>query len=67
MLEYIPENINARRILELGCGTGNLTELIIQNYPHAQVVAVDFSGEIIKECRRRLTQFCVHLCTIVNP
>jgi len=54
IIDYIPSNLKIERILELGCGTGNLTELIIQKYPHAEVVAVDISGQIIKECRQRL-------------
>jgi tRNA (cmo5U34)-methyltransferase len=54
LLRYIPSTFAPRRILELGCGTGNLTAMIAHKYPDSTLVAVDFSGETLAECKRRL-------------
>jgi tRNA (cmo5U34)-methyltransferase len=53
MFCYIPENFRPRRILDLGCGTGNLTEQIRFHFPDAHITALDISGEILKECANR--------------
>jgi tRNA (cmo5U34)-methyltransferase len=50
---YIPENLKPKKILELGCGTGNLTQKIIEKYPEAKIYLVDISDEIIEQCKKR--------------
>ncbi len=35
------------RILELGCGTGELTLKVLQRYPSAEIVAVDYSPRML--------------------
>ncbi|MDD5571469.1 MAG: methyltransferase domain-containing protein [Bacteroidales bacterium] len=50
---YIPENLKPKKILELGCGTGNLTQKIIEKYPNAEIFLVDISDEIIRQCKKR--------------
>ncbi len=54
IFQYIPKDLKPKRILELGCGTGNLSELIVKTYPDAQKVLVDISEEIINQCKNRL-------------
>ena len=51
--------IVGKRVLELGCGTGNLTAMIARAYPKSELVAVDFSGEALAECRRKLAHSSV--------
>lgn len=41
------------RILDLGCGTGELTRLTAHHFPTATVVGVDFTGAMIAVARRR--------------
>lgn len=41
-------------ILELGCGTGNLSVLLEQQYPNARLTLVDISAESLAVCRERL-------------
>jgi len=53
MFHYLPNDFKPLRILELGCGTGNLTEYIITAYPEAQLTVVDISAEMLAECRSR--------------
>lgn len=50
---YIPDDLHPQQILDLGCGTGNLTEAAVKHYPHAAIHALDVSGEILEECRNR--------------
>lgn len=40
-----------RRIVDLGCGTGNVTRLLAQRWPDAQIVGVDNSAAML-ECAR---------------
>ena len=41
--------------LEIGCGTGRMTEFIAQDWE--KVVAVDISGEMIRQGKKRLKDF----------
>lgn len=42
------------RILELGCGTGELTRKVLQQCPNAEVVAVDYSPRMIRFVQEKL-------------
>ena len=44
----------ANTILDLGAGTGLLTEKVIQRYPNAQIFAVDLSANMLKTAQPRL-------------
>ena len=54
IFQYIPKELKPKRILELGCGTGNLSELVVKTYPNAEKVLVDISEEVISQCKSRL-------------
>jgi ubiquinone/menaquinone biosynthesis C-methylase UbiE len=41
------------KILDIGCGTGRLAGRIVAVYPHARVVGVDASAEMIRNARTR--------------
>ena len=41
-------------ILDAGCGTGRVTELLLERFPDAHVIGVDASAAMIDEARRRL-------------
>ena len=45
---------SARRIVDMGCGPGNSTELLAARYPEAQIVGLDNSPAMLEEARRRL-------------
>ena len=53
MFQYIPEKFSPKRILDLGCGTGNLTDQMFKKYPESEIDALDISEEILNESRRR--------------
>lgn len=40
------------RVVDLGCGPGNLTALLKQRWPHAEVLGVDSSAEMVERARR---------------
>ena len=56
LFKYLPESFLPRTILDLGCGTGNLTCLIPKYYPEADIIAVDISQECIDICKQRTDQ-----------
>ncbi len=45
---------NEYRILELGCGTGNLTCLLAQTFPNAHLTFVDIAPEMLAIARQKI-------------
>ncbi|MFL5680306.1 MAG: class I SAM-dependent methyltransferase [Chloroflexota bacterium] len=45
------------RVLDAGCGTGRVTEALIERLPRGSVVALDASPAMIAEARRRLESY----------
>ena len=43
-----------RLVVDLGCGPGNSTELLIECYPHAKVIGLDSSPDMLRKARERL-------------
>jgi demethylmenaquinone methyltransferase/2-methoxy-6-polyprenyl-1,4-benzoquinol methylase len=41
------------RVLDIGCGTGDLARLVARRYRHARVVGADFTGPMLANARRR--------------
>jgi tRNA (cmo5U34)-methyltransferase len=52
LLDYLPER--AGNILELGCGTGNLSLMLARKFPDARFSFVDGSAEMLGVTRSRL-------------
>jgi len=50
---YLPESFKPKRILDLGCGTGNLTQEILNHFPNAEIHVLDLSEDILNECKKR--------------
>jgi len=54
MLERLDTvRIDPRVVLDIGCGTGEITEALLQRYPKAQIVALDFAMPMLERARRR--------------
>ncbi len=45
----------ATRVLDLACGTGDLTGLLAARYPAARVYGLDLNPQMLRRARRRLT------------
>lgn len=56
ILHYLPPNFKPQNILELGCGNGNVTALLLQQFPNVQIMAVDASAEMIQICKKRFSE-----------
>ncbi len=52
LLEYLPQK--PERILELGCGTGNLSLLLARKFPAASLTLVDGSPDMVAVARARI-------------
>jgi trans-aconitate 2-methyltransferase len=44
------------RVLDAGCGTGRVTEMLLERLPRGQIVAVDGSASMVDVARTRLDQ-----------
>jgi len=44
-------------ILDAGCGSGRVTELLLDRFPDADVIGLDASGSMIEQARQRLEKF----------
>jgi malonyl-ACP O-methyltransferase BioC len=56
LLDLIKDDCKPRTILELGCGTGILTELLALHWPEAEITALDASPKMLTELQGRLPQ-----------
>ena len=49
------------RVVDLGCGPGNSTELLVARYPDAEVIGLDSSPDMLAQARERLPK-----CTFIQ-
>lgn len=50
LIARVPD-LSAKRVVDLGCGTGELTELLGERFPDAEVVGVDSSAQMLEKAR----------------
>ena len=46
-----------KKLLEVGCGVGAQTEILLKRFPHLEIHAVDVSQEQVAVARERLSEF----------
>src|ERR1700691_450282 len=51
----------SRLAVDLGCGPGNSTELLVERFPQSEVVGLDSSPDMLRKARERLPK-----CTFVE-
>lgn len=54
VLERLPLR-GAETVLDAGCGTGRVTEMVLERVPRGRVIAVDASPSMVATARERLT------------
>jgi trans-aconitate 2-methyltransferase len=63
LLAAVP-TADVKRAVDIGCGPGNSTELLVQRFPQAQVTALDNSPDMLDAARKRLPQVRVEQADI---
>ena len=48
--------LSPRRVIDLGCGPGNSTQLLVARYPQAEVIGLDSSPDMLHQARQRLPE-----------
>ncbi len=48
------ESKNFQEILEIGCGTGGYTRMLLQAYPSSRITALDISASMLRRTREKL-------------
>ena len=51
--ECLPDDFSAESILDLGCGSGNATALLLKKFPNAEYTLLDASSDMLDLCRSR--------------
>jgi trans-aconitate 2-methyltransferase len=51
-------------VLDVGCGTGRVTEMLLERLPRGRVVALDASSSMLELARRRLERYGARLSTV---
>ncbi len=60
VVDYLPEDFKPRNILELGCGNGNSTAILINQFPDSAYTLLDASAEMLKVCKKRFSDYSIH-------
>lgn len=54
LLQHLP-NQTAQNILEIGCGTGQFSQMLVSRYPSANLQLTDIAPSMIDICKERLS------------
>ena len=53
-----------KRMLDIGCGPGNSTAVLRERYPHAKILGVDSSPDMIEAARKAYPDIDFQLCDV---
>ncbi len=54
LIEFLPEERQFKSILEIGCGTGLYTKMLVEKYPDARIYSLDISPEMVNRARQHV-------------
>ncbi|ONH52602.1 trans-aconitate 2-methyltransferase [Pseudomonas cedrina] len=57
-------NTEVRNAVDLGCGPGNSTEVLAERFPHAHIIGLDSSDDMLADARKRLPALSFELADI---
>jgi trans-aconitate 2-methyltransferase len=55
-----------RRVVDLGCGPGNTTELLLKQFPKAEIVGIDSSPDMVTNARARLRNIAFEVADLTT-
>ncbi len=64
LLAGVPDGVDVRSAVDIGCGPGNSTEVLAARFPRASVSGLDSSAEMIAAARKRLPQLIFEVADI---
>ncbi|MDE4078866.1 class I SAM-dependent methyltransferase [Methanosphaera sp. Vir-13MRS] len=56
LINAIPDQ-KSPRVLDLGCGTGNITEKVLKRFPDAKITCLDVSDKMIDIAKEKLSDY----------
>ncbi|MCI5867861.1 MAG: class I SAM-dependent methyltransferase [Methanosphaera sp.] len=59
LVNAIPDEKENPRILDLGCGTGNVSLRILEKFPNAKITCFDISDKMIEHAKEKLQDYDV--------
>ncbi|MBR3213848.1 MAG: class I SAM-dependent methyltransferase [Methanosphaera sp.] len=57
LIKAIPFDKEDLRVLDLGCGTGNITKKVLERYPKAHVTCLDLSKNMLELAKEKLSGY----------
>ncbi|MDO5851945.1 MAG: methyltransferase domain-containing protein [Methanobacteriaceae archaeon] len=57
LINAIPNTKNNPKIIDLGCGTGNITLKILEKFPNAEITCLDLSEDMIQIAKEKLKKY----------
>lgn len=54
LLDALPKDASPRRILEIGCGRGDTTRMLLTRFPGAEITATDYDAAQVARAKRRV-------------
>ncbi len=61
LLSHVPLEAPVK-ILDIGCGPGNSTQVLAQRYPNAEIIGIDSSKNMIEAARKNCPQLEFRIC-----
>ncbi len=55
-------SIQTNTLLDLGCGTGFLTQRLIRNFPNSHITALDIAFPMLEETQKKLSNSVHYIC-----